>query len=92
MAEKTENICAVCFVLFGNRSDKLIVITDSIEKLIKEFVWYEFDRRNSSCPDKICKSCRIRLYAVNRGETQKLDIWMEKLGQVRSYINLFTYR
>ena len=84
MEESVDYICAVCFDSFGIRSDKLVDVTEVVGNLIKEWVWYEYTSSNSSCPTKICKSCRLRLYSINRGETDKLSKWMEKLGQVRS--------
>ena len=77
------NICAVCFLSFGVRSQHLVDVTEAVGKLIKEWIWYEYDLYSkSSCPKKICKTCRVRLYGINRGEVQKLTKWMEKLGEV----------
>ena len=83
MEESVGHICAVCFDSFGVRSDKLVDVTEAVENLIKEWVWHEYAVSNSSCPTKICKTCRLRLYSINRGKTEKLSKWMEKLGQVK---------
>lgn len=78
--------CLVCNQDFGNRSLKLDTVTPSLEVLIKELIWHDYDSNKGSCSQFICKTCKINVYALSRGKTEKLATWIDKISKVsKSY-------
>ena len=82
MAESLNTICACCLEIYGKRTDKVLKITPGIEKHIQNLIWREYDVEKECCPKVICSSCATNLYALNRGETQKIGKWITKISQV----------
>nr|XP_047143052.1 uncharacterized protein LOC124817252 [Hydra vulgaris] len=82
MAESSNIICACCLEIFGKRSEKVLKITPGIERHIQNFLWKEYDAEKECCSKYICSSCVTNLYALHRGETQKIGLWKAKISQI----------
>ena len=82
MADDKCLICACCFISFGKGSHKLIKVTPALQLHIQNLIWREYDVEKECCPKNICNSCKTNLYALNRGETSKLNDWIEKISQI----------
>ncbi|XP_065649559.1 uncharacterized protein LOC136078229 [Hydra vulgaris] len=82
MANEKCLICAYCFISFGKGSHKLIKVTPAVQLHIQNLFWREYDVEKECCPKNICNSCKTNLYALNRGETSKLNDWIEKISQI----------
>ena len=77
--------CAVCFQTFGVRSNKLVDVGESIENLIQDLLWKEYDTSLAVCPKKICGTCKVNIYKLSRGSSKLCTTWMEKISQVHLY-------
>lgn len=86
MEESSNLVCACCLEIFGKRTEKVSKITPGIEKHIQNLLWKEYDVEKECCPKYICSSCVTNLYALNRGETQKIRMWIAKMSQVLTVI------
>ena len=75
---------SVCVVCNETKIRKLLhPISDSVEALIQEHIYYGYLREVSAFPDKICSGCRSNLYFISQGK-QPRSAWLEKVLKVNS--------
>ena len=87
----SSQICACCLHSYGFKSTKVSIVTQSIESIIQNYIWRDYDLKKDLCPNIVCKSCRTNLYSIKRGQTERLGEWIEKVSQVNSNIPKYTY-
>nr|XP_047137606.1 uncharacterized protein LOC105848155 [Hydra vulgaris] len=50
--------------------------------LFQNLLWKEYVVEKKCCPKYICSSCVTNLYALHRGKTQKIGLWIAKISQI----------
>ena len=83
-----KSTCAVCFEVKGEHSKTLNKITKGIEEKIATYIWPAYNLGISVCPSVICSNCRRNLFCLEKGSTEYLSKWMEKVSKVSIIINL----
>ncbi|XP_065666477.1 uncharacterized protein LOC136087513 [Hydra vulgaris] len=76
------NLCAVCFKIFGKKSAKLHKISKAIEEKIKTFIWDSYDQNLANHPKVICSNCYKNLYCLEKNDTKYLDKWLKQISQI----------
>jgi len=76
------NLCAVCFKIFGKKSAKLHKISKAIEEKIKTFIWDSYDQNLVNHSKVICSNCYKNLYCLEKNDTKYLDKWLKQISQV----------
>ena len=77
-----KSTCAVCFEVKGEHSKTLNKITKGIEEKIATYIWPAYNLGISVCPSVICSNCRRNLFCLEKGSTEYLSKWMEKVSKV----------
>ena len=75
-------VCACC----GIKNAKCVKITDGLEQIIKDKVYKEYTKENSSYPLGVCPSCRRCLFIAKNEDLQAVsqnvrDSWNLKLEE-----------
>ena len=63
-------ICCAC----GCKDFKCKEVTEALERIVKEEVYSNYDRRDTSFPSGICGACRNNLFKAKRGDVEPTTV------------------
>ena len=83
MEEKRDlnGICCCCWTNYGSRSKSLHQVNETIESMMKVFIFEGYSKNEFIYPSVVCSGCKRNLYRLNTGDNAR-GAWGEKVSKV----------
>ena len=86
MAENgNKDVCCCCWERFSSKSKSLLPVNNTVEDLMKLFIYPGYSREVINFPKTICNTCQRNLYRLMKEEGNR-GAWNEKISKVRYYL------